>query len=233
MPLLLDVPYAEKDEAKALGAWWNPEIKKWYAPIPKKYYDFKKWFQNTQTGFIVCDHLFIAEGTRICFRCGAETKVIGLLTDHFMLNELEDKHKKTIEYKHLQFIQHITNMPNTLARFLYDKYRFSLTFSRTINASYYANHCSSCDVLQGDHFLYDEMDSPFAVYTKEWAASMTIYEIPLAYDLELCTEYGYTKTEKLIQDYSTAIEWCLNVPLWVYYQKAHLQPPYLPMPLQQ
>ena len=28
----LQVPFAQKDEAKALGAWWNPEVKKWYVP---------------------------------------------------------------------------------------------------------------------------------------------------------------------------------------------------------
>jgi ribonuclease HI len=28
----LDVPYASKDEAKRLGAWWNPNVRRWYAP---------------------------------------------------------------------------------------------------------------------------------------------------------------------------------------------------------
>ncbi|MHA6629156.1 DUF5710 domain-containing protein [Pseudonocardia sichuanensis] len=32
--LYLDVPYAEKDEAKALGARWDPQIKRWYDPRP-------------------------------------------------------------------------------------------------------------------------------------------------------------------------------------------------------
>jgi Domain of unknown function (DUF5710) len=30
----LDVPYAEKDKAKALGARWDPEARRWYAPWP-------------------------------------------------------------------------------------------------------------------------------------------------------------------------------------------------------
>lgn len=30
--LWLDVPYSEKDEAKALGARWDPAAKRWYAP---------------------------------------------------------------------------------------------------------------------------------------------------------------------------------------------------------
>ena len=30
MSLFLNVPYNEKDEAKSLGALWNPQRKKWY-----------------------------------------------------------------------------------------------------------------------------------------------------------------------------------------------------------
>src|SRR5215831_6639908 len=30
--LWLDVPFAEKDEAKALGARWDPKARSWYAP---------------------------------------------------------------------------------------------------------------------------------------------------------------------------------------------------------
>jgi hypothetical protein len=30
----LDVPYAEKDEAKAQGAWWDSAARRWYAPKP-------------------------------------------------------------------------------------------------------------------------------------------------------------------------------------------------------
>ena len=28
----LDVPFASKDEAKRLGAWWNPNVRRWYVP---------------------------------------------------------------------------------------------------------------------------------------------------------------------------------------------------------
>lgn len=28
----LDVPYASKDEAKGMGAWWNPNVRRWYVP---------------------------------------------------------------------------------------------------------------------------------------------------------------------------------------------------------
>jgi hypothetical protein len=39
----LNVPYAEKDEARALGARWNPVRKRWYVPPGVAVEPFEKW----------------------------------------------------------------------------------------------------------------------------------------------------------------------------------------------
>lgn len=41
--IVLKVPYAEKDEAKALGARWNKERKVWYVPDGADAAPFKRW----------------------------------------------------------------------------------------------------------------------------------------------------------------------------------------------
>lgn len=41
---ILKVPYAEKDEAKALGARWNTGRKAWYVPDGKDEAPFARWF---------------------------------------------------------------------------------------------------------------------------------------------------------------------------------------------
>ena len=41
--LFLTVPYAEKDEAKALGARWNPTKRRWYVPDGVAPAAFAKW----------------------------------------------------------------------------------------------------------------------------------------------------------------------------------------------
>lgn len=43
---VLEVPYAEKDNAKALGAKWNPGIKKWCFENAQDIERFGKWFQG-------------------------------------------------------------------------------------------------------------------------------------------------------------------------------------------
>ena len=43
----LKVPFNEKDQAKALGAKWNAELKLWYVPQGVDSTPFGKWFTNT------------------------------------------------------------------------------------------------------------------------------------------------------------------------------------------
>ena len=50
MTTFLTVPFAEKDQAKNLGARWNAERKKWYVPTGVDLAPFKKWGAVGATG---------------------------------------------------------------------------------------------------------------------------------------------------------------------------------------
>ena len=39
----LNCPFAEKDQAKALGARWDKNLKQWYVPADIALEPFKKW----------------------------------------------------------------------------------------------------------------------------------------------------------------------------------------------
>ena len=45
----LKVPFSEKDQAKALGARWNAELKQWYVPQGVNSAPFEKWFSNSDS----------------------------------------------------------------------------------------------------------------------------------------------------------------------------------------
>jgi hypothetical protein len=45
----LKVPYAEKDEAKALGARWNQVRKAWYVPDGQATAPFERWLDGAPT----------------------------------------------------------------------------------------------------------------------------------------------------------------------------------------
>lgn len=44
--VFLNVPYAEKDAAKALGARWNPTRRRWYVPDGAATEAFAKWIDG-------------------------------------------------------------------------------------------------------------------------------------------------------------------------------------------
>jgi hypothetical protein len=47
LKIYLNVPYAEKDAAKALGARWDAAVKKWYAPNANDLALFAKWVSES------------------------------------------------------------------------------------------------------------------------------------------------------------------------------------------
>ncbi|MFL6675045.1 MAG: DUF5710 domain-containing protein [Massilia sp.] len=49
MPIRLDVPYADKDQAKALGARWNPKGRFWYVPDGVLVTPFEPWVPDSDT----------------------------------------------------------------------------------------------------------------------------------------------------------------------------------------
>lgn len=82
MKLYLNVPYAEKDEAKALGARWNPRAKKWYFDGDRSdYIRFSKWLlQDTDDAVIATDYIHIIEGVYLKHHYSVKTgysKTIG------------------------------------------------------------------------------------------------------------------------------------------------------------
>lgn len=47
---ILNVPYAEKDQAKALGARWNKDRRTWYVPDGQATAPFEQWLVSPQPG---------------------------------------------------------------------------------------------------------------------------------------------------------------------------------------
>lgn len=72
MKLYLNVPYAEKDTAKALGAKWNARAKKWYFDGERSdYAKFSEWIpRDTDDVVIAADYIYIIEGVQRCWKCG-------------------------------------------------------------------------------------------------------------------------------------------------------------------
>lgn len=78
--------------------------------------------------------------------------------------------------------------------------------------TYLANCCDNCDVLQGDFFLFDEVDSPFWIENSEVASKLNLFKISLEYDIVLDDiEISFSSTDYLIKQYAHIEE--LDVPI--------------------
>lgn len=187
MSLLLRVPYEEKDIVKKLGAWWNPEIKRWYVRDKKDYPKFRKWITDKQEFTIICDYIYIVEGKQSCYRCGESTRVIGFGVENYFEFVDTDDEEESYYYEEgeIHIVSHFEPMPQRLLEYVQKQYNYKMRYSKTISDSYMANGCDHCDALQGDFFLFGEVGSPFWVDSKEVASQLKLYRIPLKYDLVL------------------------------------------------
>lgn len=213
MPILLNVPYAEKDEAKKLGARWNPQLKKWYCENRNDYSKLKKWISKKDSFFVVCDCLYIIEGINICFKCKKPTRVIGFGIESYM--EFEDGYTDEVCYDkggEIHIASHIDPIPQKLSEYIQEKYNYKYRYSKFANRTYLANCCDNCDVLQGDYFLFNEVDSPFWIEDEIAASKLKLFKIPLKYDILLdSVEIGFGSNDDLIKEYGSIEE--LNIKL--------------------
>ena len=214
MALLLNVNYTEKDEVKANGARWNPELKKWYVEKKVDYPKFKKWIlKESNTAIVVCDYFYIIEGRQNCFKCGKETEVVGFgLENYFQMYQNDaDNIQEGFNYYsgEINIASGLEPLSPELLAYLKDRYNFYLGYSKTIKSKYYSNHCKHCNVLQGDYYLFNEVDSPFFVDSIEQAKNLKLYKIFLKNDLILNADIGYGSEDHLIKEYGEIFE--LNV----------------------
>lgn len=200
--LYLNVPYKEKEEAKALGARWDPEKKKWYITYKKNYHLFKKWFSSPNTNLIIYDHLYIAVTNKECFKCKQLTPVISLASDTIVEIQEDEEIRTEVWDDAIHFIFDFDNPPKILKKYLKEKYNFYYGYSKFTDSYYYGNHCSNCGVLQGNFYLHEEVDSPFFIHDIEDAKKITLLKFKLDNDLELCSAFSWSSTDYLLERYS-------------------------------
>lgn len=173
MPLLLNVPFCEKDAVKSLGAKWNSKIKRWYVTDKNQYYKFKKWFVYPHSNIVICDHFYIIVAKQLCFKCKKETRVVSLATDSYLTfnNGNVEVYNDDINFIKLNSVN-----AEQLLKHLNNNYDFYKGYSNTTKTHYWGNHCDHCGVLQGNWFLYSEPDSPFFMNSEEKATALDVFK---------------------------------------------------------
>ncbi|MFR4986988.1 MAG: DUF5710 domain-containing protein [Lachnospirales bacterium] len=224
--LILNVPYTEKDDAKYLGARWNSTLKKWYVENEENYYKFIRWIEP-YGNMVIIDNLYLVEGTKECFRCGKNTRVIGFgidkhldidtvpdledICDNKELNKQLENMLLGINQDDIHIVGSINPIPKSLMKYIQNKYNYKLRYSKTTHTSNISNCCDNCDVLQGDFFLFDEVDSPFFIYSEEDVKNLKIYKIKLKHDLIVNANNGFASFDYMFKEYGNIIS--LNIEI--------------------
>jgi hypothetical protein len=178
MKIPLNVEFDEKDEAKSKGAQWDSVNKIWYLWDYKKIEQAGKWI-NQSYNIIVTERIYLVTGYRTCWKCNNDTKVFSIGTDKFAYLDKQWKFYPVF-YLINNINQYSSNFKNVLN---FTNEKFKKMFSKTINQEYLMNTCEHCSALQGDNFLYNEVDSVFSPMNEHEASNMTINKIDIDIDI--------------------------------------------------
>ena len=155
--IILEVPYSEKNDAKALGARWDAKEKTWFITTETNPGPFKRWLSQA-TIYEVKNSItpiFIITSYSNCWKCKRESKVFGIASSGYIYKG--ERRSRFTVYKN---VENVSSEIEELLAEAYPSYR--MDYSNTTKTSYFINHCEFCDAKMGDFFLHEEADCAFA-----------------------------------------------------------------------
>ena len=219
MSLYLTVPYNEKEDAKALGAKWNPYVKKWY--VNCSHDDFKKYsgwlFSGRDSVIIAMDELYIIDGDMRCWKCNRLTKVFGLgLRDFVRLfnynnkteEEMSSDYISTHSLFRLAYTDNENLIPPRLLDYIKNNYNVFSKYSYSKKRVVFANHCEHCKARLGNWYVYDRPESPFStdaangLELKSRMECLRIKCIPIYDDIPLFWKCSYSPNDFAYFEYA-------------------------------
>lgn len=172
------VPFAEKDEAKSLGAWWDPQARTWYIPPGEDPVPFQRWFGCTKEAepddlLLLGPPVFAVESLTGCWKCGKTVVVASVACKSYTdaRNEYDEEDAELFVFSGITWSP--TGVVEALRR-LNRGYR--KRFSKSAGIDYFMNHCS-CGAQLGDFFLHSEPGGAFLPKDVESAVSIKLHAL--------------------------------------------------------
>lgn len=151
----LDVPFEEKDQAKALGAKWDAQARAWFVPEGADPLPFARWFPRDLEapggeGTMSADSFALITGKVSCWKCRKDTRATTVLLRGYQ--EIEDGQSEVFDQDAV--LNPIVGLdPATRALFASEAPWMRPGYTKTRDQIYLAAHCEHCDALQGAWFL--------------------------------------------------------------------------------
>ena len=169
MPTYLNVPFAEKDQAKGLGARWDAQKKQWFVPDNKPLQEFSKWLppENEMSPMLIAP-VYLRTSKESCYRCLKISHVYCLGATIIKDVEYDDDDGQPYSY----LIRNTNNSPvdicnladidATLVNVIKENApTYHPDFSKTQKATLWMNHCEHCNAKLGDFYMHNEPGGAF------------------------------------------------------------------------
>lgn len=169
----LDVPFSEKDEAKRLGARWNPERRKWFIPAGVSPEPFQRWLKDNPALTIktlvqtIYAPVWLLTSAENCYRCHRNSVVFSITGQAIRDYEVGD-YNDVRYYVHradrdtFVSISNLEIVDDRIAQYL-SKFapNYRMDYSKTQDAHVYMNHCQYCGAKLGDFYMHNEPGGAF------------------------------------------------------------------------
>ena len=191
----LEVPYHDKELAKAAGARWDARRKVWYVVNRDDLTPFAKWLPQPSRINHRSDSYVLLESRRDCWKCARETRVFGFAMprghEQFEESSPELEFSSDAEYQAwldgpdairwvaqdtatvLSYVTHISE--SALSRIQSLTMRYRKDYSSVTGTRYFMNHCEHCDAKLGDFETIEEFDAPLRPIGTESASRLVLY----------------------------------------------------------
>lgn len=174
---VLDVPFADKDRVKALGARWDHRLRRWYVPAGIDTAPFAAWrprsLPELPGGPTVCAKVILMPET--CYRCEAPTtSVAGLLVDPSVGGDADG---------FISFGEVAGYLVQLLPRDLLGSMGVGEIRWRRSSVrpeGYLANGCRSCGTIMGDFYLEEALCEYLAEGGDYETIAWTTVQFPVA-----------------------------------------------------
>lgn len=119
-----------------------------------------------------------------CWKCGSGTLVTAIWVPR--LTEFDEEGE--LEVADAAVLQYVESLDAAVEAFVVQAAPLlRIGQSQTAGVNYWANHCSHCDALQGDHFVMG-VSGPFFLQSRDELSSLTVH--PGSSDLRAIAGYS-------------------------------------------
>ncbi len=195
----LNVPFSEKDEAKQLGARWDPSSKVWFVPEGVNPHLFQRWLPDPPPDVTIRANSYrVAETEDTCWKCGELTRMYSFLlpAGYQTFEQGEDYIDAWYTNEGASMVSYVTDLlPTVVAHIKSITRHYYLDFSKTTNSSYWMNHCEHCGMKQGDFAMHCEPGGAFFPMDEEDVSSIKLQHVNEPFSCN-----GSTSYDSLISD---------------------------------